>query len=437
MQGIQASNGMIREANNIFHYSLDSAVRQPSGRKEELARNDRYSATGIGNPDERTKDKTPERNEPISNLIRVLVHYRNSVGKALVKQHAHAVYHEFDDEKSIAVGVKPRVLERLESNFLINRVEHDSIWIEQGYLERIVDEGELRDGSYWRKQQPKNGRLRHRKLEEVMPYGISMVQADQVSVGKHPVTVCIIDTGLAINHPDIDSNRAHGVDRESNIVNETIMLHWDADARGHGTHVAGTVAAKANNGIGVRGIGELNVFITRGLDDQGSAYESDIREAFEQCEAAGAKIINLSLGGTEMSSSMKAICDRLYSKDFLIFAAAGNGGEWSLEYPASDPTVISVSAVDSTEWFWANSNYGSTLELMAPGHLILSTTVNETGHFQYAEYSGTSMATPHASGVAALVWSHFPNCTNQQIRYALAYSAKGKYNVCACVCTVC
>lgn len=121
-----------------------------------------------------------------------------------------------------------------------------------------------------------------------------MIQADQVSVGEYPVSICIVDTGLAVDHPDIDASRVEGVDRKSNVDDKTI-LHCNTDFRGHATHVAGTLTVKKNNGIGVRGIGELNVFIARGLDNQGSAYESDIREALEQCEVAGAKIINLSL----------------------------------------------------------------------------------------------------------------------------------------------
>ena len=366
---------------------------------------------------------TAKENE---NLVRVIVEYRDMFGKEIALQHAYALHHDLVDEKSIVIEVTEVMAEKLKKNRLIANVQEDSIWKEQGYLERIVEREELENGSYWKTAPGRSvNRLRERQLEEIIPYGISMIQADQLSVGPHPVTVCAVDTGLAVSHPDIDENRADGIDRESNVNQK--WLRWNNDTRGHGTHIVGTLAAKMNNDLGVRGVGNLNVFVTRGLNNMGSAYESDIREAMEQCENAGAKIINLSLGGDKMSDSMKVIIDRLFSKGFLIFAAAGNEGKWRMEYPASDPHVVSVGALDSTGWFWANSNFGPTLEIMAPGHKILSTTVNSTtGEPRYAEYSGTSMAAPHVSGAAALLWSHFPNCTNQQIRYSIAYTAKDK-----------
>jgi hypothetical protein len=350
---------------------------------------------------------------------RYLIQYENADGEALLLQHATQLHHWFANEYLMSVDLEDEAVLLLENSPGIVAIERDTQWLAQGYLERMVDPSELHE---------KQGRFltSEQNPDEIIPYGIFMVQADQVTMGGTPITVCIVDTGIELEHPDLDANLVTGADRETeDAAGVSTILRWNNDSRGHGTHVAGTIMAKANNGIGVRGMGQIPIFVTRGLDDSGNAFESDIREAIEQCEAAGAQIVSLSLGGNEMSNAMQSLIQRLYNeKNMLIFAAAGNAGEWKLEYPASDPTVISVSAVDETEWFWDQANYGPTLELMAPGVGILSTSVNSSGSFNYAEYSGTSMAVPHASAAAALVWSHHPECTNHQIRFVLAATAK-------------
>lgn len=356
---------------------------------------------------------------------RVMVDFTSPEGKKIIFHYAKKVYYEYSDEDTLVVAVERESIRKIRDHPGISKVERDSVWQEQGYLEREVSTEELKNGSYWRKRLM----LRHRSLKieenkEYIPYGISMIEADQLEVGPHKKTVCIVDTGLLTSHPDIDETRASGKDRLSHVSDD--LLEWNHDTRGHGTHVAGTIAAKINNDLGVRGVGEIHVYITRGLNNKGKAYESDIRDALEQCEASGAEIINLSLGGSSMSTSMARIINRLYESGRFIVAAAGNAGQYRNDYPAADPKVVSVSAVDSSGWYWKGANFGPTIEMMGPGVSILSTSVNVSGHAYYAEYTGTSMATPHVSGAAALVWSHFPECTNQQIRYALAYTAKDR-----------
>lgn len=356
---------------------------------------------------------------------RWLVQYENTDGEAVIFKHATQLHHWFAKEQMVAVTLEENSLVLLRNSPGIVSMEKDNLWVEQGYFERFVEPSEL---LLLRKNQRRFLASETNHPDEMVPYGISMVQADQVEMGDTPVTVCIVDTGIDLGHPDLDASLVTGADRETEDADGVpLWLRWNTDARGHGTHVAGTIMARANNGIGVRGMGEIPIFVTRGLDDTGNAFESDIREAIEQCEAAGAKIVSLSLGGDEMSNAMQTLIRRLYNeRNMLIFAAAGNAGAWKTEYPASDPSVVSVSAVDETEWYWDRANYGPALELMAPGVKILSTTVNSSGEYSYAEYSGTSMAVPHASAAAALVWSHHPECTNHQIRFALAASAKDK-----------
>jgi len=170
-------------------------------------------------------------------------------------------------------------------------------------------------------------------------------------------------------------------------------------------------------------MGNVPLFMARGLNNEGKARESDVIEAMEQCEAAGAKVYSLSLSGTTLSTNMKTVIDRIYSNGGLVIAAAGNQGEYRKAMPASAPNVISVTAVNATEQKWSGSNTGPWVELAAPGDKIYSTTVHGSS-MGYAYYSGTSMAVPHVAAASALIWSHHPECSNVQIRYALAYTAK-------------
>jgi len=130
-------------------------------------------------------------------------------------------------------------------------------------------------------------------------------------------------------------------------------------------------------------------------------------------------VINFSAGASIFAQSLKDVIDRLYVIGVLIVAPSGNAGSATMYYPASYENVISVSAVDEygvIPWF---SNFNAQVELAAPGARVASTMPFN----QYAMMNGTSMATPHVAGVAALVWSHFPECNNFQIREILQQSA--------------
>jgi subtilisin family serine protease len=292
----------------------------------------------------------------------------------------------------------------------------DSMWEEQGVF---VNELPIA-GNHVRGRQRQVQDLAE---AETSGYGIAMIQADQVTIGSTPTTVCVVDTGVASGHPDLDFTRINGADRFSNIDNA--VLEWDKDTRGHGTHTVGIISAITGNGVGIKGVGNIPVYVTRGLNDKGLAKESDILEAIEQCEAANAKIISLSLAGPSMNSLTQEKLRYLYEeRGFLILAASGNQGGRNQVFPASDPFVISVTAVTANRSPWHGSNYGPWVELAGPGDSIISTSVHaSTGQPTYSIYSGTSMATPFVAAAAALLWSHFPTCTNTQIRYALAHTA--------------
>ncbi len=260
-------------------------------------------------------------------------------------------------------------------------------------------------------------------LSESTPYGITMVQALQLSdAGSVNQKVCIMDTGYTLNHADLPSSGVTGDDGYGS--NNT--GNWYNDGNGHGTHVAGTIAAIGSNNQGVVGVnpsGRLGLHIVKVFNDSGSwAYGSDLIEAVNQCKNAGATVISMSLGGGASSTAERAAFDSAYASGILNVAAAGNDGNSNMSYPASYGSVMSVAAVDSSGNVANFSQYNSQVEIAAPG-VGINSTYNDGS---YKSLNGTSMATPHVSGVAALVWGNNPNCTVQQLRDGLNASAQDK-----------
>ena len=263
-------------------------------------------------------------------------------------------------------------------------------------------------------------------LAESTPYGIDMVQATQVDdafVSNRKV--CIVDTGYSLGHEDLISSGVTGNDGYGS--NDT--GDWFNDGHGHGTHVAGTISAFGGNNTGVVGVnrnGELQLHIVKVFNDSGSwVYGSDLVVAVDQCVSAGSNVISMSLGGGASSSAEQAAFDNALANGVLSIAAAGNDGNSAMSYPASYDSVMSVAAVDSNKSVANFSQYNSQVEIAAPGVDIMSTLPNNS----YAAWSGTSMATPHVSGVAALVWSHHTECSASQIRNALNMTVEDRGNL--------
>jgi len=264
--------------------------------------------------------------------------------------------------------------------------------------------------------------IRH-LMAESTPYGITMVQANQVSdVNSSNRKVCIMDTGYTLNHVDLPSSGVTGNDKAGS--NST--GNWYNDGNGHGTHVAGTIAAIGGNGQGVVGVnpsGTLGLHIVKVFKDDGNwGYGSDLVIALEQCVSAGANVVSMSLGGGGSSFAEQSAFDSANSQGVLSIAAAGNDGDGGFSYPASYSSVVSVAAVDSAGNKANFSQFNSQVEIAAPG-VNVNSTWNNGG---YNAISGTSMATPHVSGVAALIWGHHPTCSNQQVRDAMNQSAEDR-----------
>lgn len=254
---------------------------------------------------------------------------------------------------------------------------------------------------------------------EQTPYGIDMVGALDVpdsDVGN--VKVCIVDSGYDISHPDLPKDSVSGGDNLG-------AGPWDEDGDSHGTHVAGTIAAIGGNDQGVVGVnrnGKLPLHIVRIFDDNGDFRVSNLLVAAQSCADAGATIISMSLGQTEGPSDFERTgFSQFYDNGILLVAAAGNDGNSDYSYPASYDSVISVSAIDQNKDFASRfSQFNDQVDLAAPGVGVLSTVPGGS----YESWDGTSMACPHVSGVAALVWSRFPDKTNVEIREALINSAE-------------
>ncbi|WP_444920329.1 S8 family serine peptidase [Microbulbifer sp. CnH-101-G] len=381
--------------------------------------------------------------------------------------------------------------------------------------------------------------LKRYPLSQEMPYGIPMVQADQLSdlqAGNR--TVCIIDSGYDLGHEDLSGNAVTGSSDPDGAGN------WYEDQNSHGTHVAGTIAAM-NNDTGVVGVmpnSNINLHIVKVFGADGWAYSSSLIAAAEECAANGANVINMSLGGDRANFFERRGFDNLNKRGILSVAAAGNDGNTRHSYPASYNSVVSVAAIDSDKNIAGFSQQTNQVELAGPGVQVLSSIPTGSGQAatlevagtaveaaamagtptgvitgaledcgtaesacvsaagkicliqrgnisfaekvlnceagggvgaiiynnvpgmlygthggvethipsvgisdtdgsalltqlgasatieteanDYAYFNGTSMATPHVAGVAALVWSHYPNCSNSEIRTALQATAE-------------
>jgi len=247
-------------------------------------------------------------------------------------------------------------------------------------------------------------------------WGPAKIEADyawNITTGNSSVLVAVVDTGIDWNHSDLTANY---VSLGYDWVNEDA---YPMDDNGHGTHVAGIIAASINNELGIAGLAQVSIMAEKVLDWKGEGYEDDLANAILHAADQGANIISMSLGSSEESMLVRVAVMRAYSAGVLLVASAGNDATNARSYPAAYDEVIAVTATDQSDnpaWF---TNYGEWVELSAPGVNIYSTLLND--NFGYK--SGTSMATPHVSGVAALIWSLYPEETRDDIRNKLRDTA--------------
>jgi subtilisin len=239
------------------------------------------------------------------------------------------------------------------------------------------------------------------KLPEKLPWGIQRIYADlvwEVTTGSM-IKVAILDTGIDLDHPDLWRN----IKGEIN----TLRPHKSADDdNGHGTHLAGTVAA-IDNDFGVIGVGpEIYLYAVKVLDKKGEGWLSDLIDALDWCIDNKIQVINMSFGSLEGNQSFHDAIIRAHQAGITMVASAGNNGEDSglIEYPAFYPETIAVSAVDEYDNFASFSSYGPQIDLTAPGVNILSTYKNAFYETMY----GTSMSVAHVTGTVALILTTSP-----------------------------
>lgn len=439
-----------------------------------------------------------------------------------------------------------------QRNSVLNRIESLGIKIAEQFDELNIISAQLsakelqtlqldNNIEYVEKDHPR------RLMAQSIPYGIGMVQADQVSdnvasASANGKKICVIDSGLQMPHEDMGT--------QGNTVtgtNDSGTGNWYEHGGPHGTHVAGTIAA-LNNGTGVRGVigSNPNLHIIKVFTSSGWAYSSKLVDAINTCKTNGSNVINMSLGGSGSNTTERDGIQAAYDAGVLLIAAAGNDGKKenatdAPSYPASYDSVMSVAAIDSNKALADFSQKNSQVEIAAPGVDVVSTyptglgsvtettvngvsytanamknkgtataalynfgtgeatdsgasgkvclikrgnisfhdkvkncqtsggvasiiynnaagkfsgtlgdnntttipsvTVTDTdgatmlnnigqsarvniGAGNYGKMSGTSMASPHVAGVAALVWSHHASCTNKQIRAVLNATAQ-------------
>ncbi|MEU4622158.1 S8 family peptidase [Actinoplanes sp. NPDC023801] len=233
------------------------------------------------------------------------------------------------------------------------------------------------------------------------------------------VTVAVIDTGVDSSHPDLAANVLRGYDA---VANRAGVI---TDGNGHGTHVAGTIAAVTGNNAGVSAVApDARILPVKVLSDNGSGYSSDTAEGIVWAADNGAKVINMSLGGPSRSTAVSNAIAYARSKGVTVVAAAGNERQSGspTSYPGADQGVIAVAATTSADGIASYSNAGSYVDVAAPGSGILSTYPMRLGN-GYASLNGTSMASPHVAAVAALLKAYQPLLTPDQIEAALEKSA--------------
>lgn len=234
---------------------------------------------------------------------------------------------------------------------------------------------------------------------QTVPWGIERIgalEAHEQDIRGENASVAVLDTGIDPTHEDLQENIGEGnaiIPCQGECEEE-----WDDD-EGHGTHVAGTIAA-LDNEIGVLGVApETTLHAVKVLDAGGAGTPSTIADGLVWAAQQGYDIANMSLGSASPSVTLQLAIEFAHEQGTLLVGAAGNDGISQVNFPAAYEEVIAVSATtpdDELAWF---SNFGPEIELAAPGVDVLSTLPGDN----YAEFSGTSMATPHVSGTGALL----------------------------------
>ncbi len=320
--------------------------------------------------------------------VEVLVGFEGEVNTQLIEAYGGRVNHIYENFPVVLATMSETSSNRMSLNTQIRYVEPNGI-----------------------------GRL----TAQTLPWGVDKIDAEKVWADPNKGTgikVAILDSGMDYNHLDLDDNYVKGKDFYQGGDDDPM------DGIGHGTHVAGTVAAEDND-FGVVGVApEADLYIGKVSDDSiGMVPVADLIEGIDWAITEGAQIISMSLGYQTHYQSLEDACDKAYNDHgILLVAAAGNDGKGKLDtvdYPARYGSVIAVSATDSSNRVPSWSSKGPAVELAAPGVSVYSTVPNN----DYDYFSGTSMSTPHVTGTAALVMYYDSSLTAAQVRSKMQLTA--------------
>ena len=331
---------------------------------------------------------------------------------------------ETNDSAIKALNQNPMV-EIAEPNFIykINKAPTDPLYIQTWGLSNVGQ------------ADPKN-------QVGVAGIDINAERAWEIQTGTREKIIAVIDTGIDYNHPDLVDNMwkneaeaagKAGVDDDNNGVVDDIYGYNaingsgnPKDDQGHGSHCAGTIGARANNGIGVAGVNwDVRMMAVKFLDAGGSGSLADAIKAIDYATKMGAHVMSNSWGGGGFSQTLLDAIKRSNDAGAIFIAAAGNeynNNDTSPTYPSTYQVenVMSVAAIDNRGAKADFSNYGKkTVHLGAPGVNVMSTTGGS-----YKSYSGTSMATPHVAGVAALLWANEPGLTAAEVKERLVATVR-------------
>lgn len=332
----------------------------------------------------------------------------------LVPSESNVIQVDAKDFEKYGIKVETTVnsaAERFDSNFIVKLKDSNSNIIKKigGIVKRENKKGDIvvaeltKEAHSLLKQEPNvkyvEPNFQMKSFEAaadspIVPYDIQNINAQdahqQEATGKG-IKVAVLDTGVT---PTVDLTVAGG---QSFVEGDTAYT----DANGHGTHVAGIIAAESNR-IGVLGVTpEVTIYSLKVLNSEGNGSYSSVIEALDWALDNKIQIINMSFGGTAHSKILEEKLEEVHNAGILVVASAGNSGSGSdtIQFPAQYPTVIAVGAVDQTNTRAPFSSEGPALDLVAPGVEITSTLSKQT----YIAHSGTSMAAPHVTGAGAIL----------------------------------
>lgn len=322
---------------------------------------------------------------------RMIVVFSATPDVSLLQHHGGQIEAVFTLIPAAVVNLSPQAVEALSRNSTVKYIEPDT-------LRQVVD------FSVQAKPKP----------PQVLPWGVDRIDADlawSVTQGAG-IKVGVIDTGIDVDHPDLQANIHGGYNTITHTTN------YDDD-NGHGTFCSGIIAA-VNNRVGVVGVApEAWLYGVKVLDANGSGTTVNCIEGIQWCVNNGIQIINMSWGSSTDSQALHDACDAAWNAGcILVSGSGGSGVEYPDMYPAAYSTVIAVSATDQNDNKASFSNYGAEIDLAAPGVNIYSTYKGGG----YVTMSG--IACPHVAGAAALAWAAHPQYSNEQIRQLLENTAE-------------